>query len=481
MPFVTKNPAHYLKALAEDSAEALHIGLFFSRSISEQQAADLIKLAKAIQQSTRTIRCLWLRFRDGDESICAALQAFGDELAGDVSIQSLVVEGKAGPAEIECLAGFFRNNKLRGLQFRRTDIDASAAAVLRPLFVGSATLNVLDLSQNSKLGDVFVEDMLTALSEGETSIETLSIGECDIDAADDNDETIERISATSVELMARYVSRSKSLSSVTLRLLNLDDIGIGELANVLKRQDCSVRRLDLGGNFGNNGIKILAEALKTNQSIKTITLGCHKNLNDVGAQELLRVSDPFAYTTHANKKTEWDSVKKSNHSLQSVYILDRPSVTVSNELVTKLRSISSLQPHQTLQTKAWHHIEKHIEDISHMEIDNKYVPEVMSFVQKRGELNGLFETIRSSNSLKIFENPSPERARLSDQMDRIQKENAILKRLLKAERERSQSLRNDNYAVRKTVEMKFGKKCPSWNSCKQLWLEVVDLIKEPIW
>ena len=209
MPFVTKNPAHYLKALAEDSAEALHIGLFFSRSISEQQAADLIKLAEAIQQSTRTIRCLWLRFRDGDESICAALQAFGDELAGDVSIQSLVIEGKAGPAEVECLAGFFRNNKLRGLQFRRTDIDASASAVLKPLFVCSDTLNVLDLSQNSKLGDVFVEDMLTALSEGETSIETLSIGECDIDAADENDETVERISATSVELIARYVSRCK--------------------------------------------------------------------------------------------------------------------------------------------------------------------------------------------------------------------------------------------------------------------------------
>ena len=209
MPFVTKNPAHYLKALAEDSAEALHIGLFFSRSISEQQAVDLIKLAKAIQQSTRPIRCLWLRFRDGDESICAALEAFGDELAGDTSIQSLVIEGKAGPAEVECLAGFFSNNKLRGLQFRRTDIDASASAILRPLFVGSDTLNVLDLSQNSKLGDVFVEDMLTALSEGETSIETLSIGECDIDAADENHETVERISATSVELIARYVSRCK--------------------------------------------------------------------------------------------------------------------------------------------------------------------------------------------------------------------------------------------------------------------------------
>ncbi len=208
MPFVTKNPAHYLEALAEDSVEALHIGLFFSRNINEQQAADLIKLAKAIQQSTRTIRCLWLRFRDGDESICAALQPFGDELVDAASIQSLVIEGKAGPAEIACLAGFFRKNQLRGLQFRRTDIDASASAVLQPIFLGSGTLNVLDLSQNSKLGDVFIKDMLTSLSEGETKIETLSIGECDIDAVDDNDE-MERISESRVELIAGYVSRCK--------------------------------------------------------------------------------------------------------------------------------------------------------------------------------------------------------------------------------------------------------------------------------
>ena len=91
---------------------------------------------------------------------------------------------------------------------------------------------------------------------------------------------------------------------------------------MLKRSDCNMRRLDLAGNFGNNGIKILAEALKTNQSIKTITLGCHKSLNDVGAQALLRVADPFSDTTIANKKTEWEDVKKSNNSLQSVYILD---------------------------------------------------------------------------------------------------------------------------------------------------------------
>ncbi|KAL7455283.1 hypothetical protein ACHAWC_006841 [Mediolabrus comicus] len=478
MPYVTKNPAQYFSALKEDSPEALHIGLFFSRTITEQQAADLVKLGRDIKNTSRLIRCLWLRFRDGDESICAALQAFGDELVGATSIQSLVIEGKAGLAEVQCLAGFFGDNKLRGLQLRRTDIDESASAVLRPLFSGSDSLKVLDLSQNSKLGDAFIQDMLVALSEGEVKIETLNIGECDIDATDNDD--IERITGSGVEMIAGYVSQCKSLSSMTCRLLNLDDVGIGELANVFKRDDCFMRRLDLGGQFGNNGIKILAEALKTNQSIKTITLGCYKNLNDVGAEALLAVVDPFS-TTHADRKSEWDSVNKSNHTLQSVYILDRPTVTVNNELVTKLRSLSNLSPHQTLQTKAWTHIESNIEGISHIGLETKHMPEVLSFVQKRGELNGLFQLIRSHNTLEVFEHPSPERARLSDQMDRIERENTLLKKLLKAERERSQSLRKDNHAIRNVYEKKYGKNCPSMTTCKQLWLDFVEVLKEPLW
>ena len=63
------------------------------------------------------------------------------------------------------------------------------------------------MSQNSKLGDAFIQDMLVALSEGEVKIETLNIGECDIDATD-NDH-IERITGSGVEMIAGYVSQCK--------------------------------------------------------------------------------------------------------------------------------------------------------------------------------------------------------------------------------------------------------------------------------
>ena len=279
------------------------------------------------------------------------------------------------------------------------------------------------------------------------------------------------------------LSTAASLSSITLRLLNLDDIGIGELANAMKLSGCPVRRLDVGGNFGNDGVRILGEALKTNHSIKTITLGCYKNLNDIGAQALLRVVDPFSCPsiTPADKESEWESVKTSNHTLQSVFILKRPSVTVSNELATKLQTISDLQPHQTFQLKAWKHIEQNIQDISHMKIQYKYLPEVLYFAKARGGIDGLFGLVRSSISLGVFENPSPERARLSTQMNRIQRENAILKRLLRAERERNKSLLNENSAVRNLVKITCAERCPPLISCKKLCLDIVEMLKDPVW
>ena len=220
-----------------------------------------------------------------------------------------------------------------------------------------------------------------------------------------------KLSLTSCLLDAAYLA--PSLSSITLRLRHLDDIGIGEIALVVRTKDCNVRRLDLSGNFGNSGVKIFAEALKTNISLKTVSFGCYKILHDVGGQVLLNVVDPFSEPTHLS---EWENVRRSNHTLQSVYILDRPTVTVNKNIITKLQSISTLDPHRTLQKKVWHHIDKNIEDISHLGIESKHMPHVLSFVHQHGTIDQLFRLIRSRNTPEVFTNPSPERARMAYQM-----------------------------------------------------------------
>ncbi|KAL7543057.1 hypothetical protein ACHAWF_007317 [Thalassiosira exigua] len=476
MPFVTKNPAHYFSALAEESTEPLHVGLYLSGSINEERRRDLIALGKAIRQTQRPVRCLWLRFRDGDESLLEAFNAFGEELVNAVAIQSLVFEGKLGTDQVQSLSGFFTQNKLRGLQFRRTDVDRSTFTVLKPFFYYSHTLKVLDMSSNPGVGDECMTEILDALVAGKTRLETLNIGEMNLDG--EPDET-NRISGSGVASIASFVSKTPSLSSITLRLRHLDDIGIGEISLIIRREDCSVRRLDVSGNFGNSGVKIFAEALKTNTSLRTVSFGCYKNLSDVGGQVLLDVVDPFSQPSNSN---EWDNVIKSNHTLQSVYILDRPTVTVNKGIIDKLQSISTLDPHHTLQSKCWSHIEKNIDDISHLGLAPIHMPQFLAFVHRHGTMDDLFRLIKSQNTPELFTNPSPERARLSYQMDRMEQENEILKELLVFERDKSEELHQENKNLRRIHRMKEdAKQCCLLPISKllEMWNMLIELIREP--
>lgn len=206
MPFVTKNPSYYFSALEEESTEPLHVGLYLAGSTNEERARDLKTLGKAIRQTSRSIRCLWLRFKGGDESLHTAFSAFGEELVGATAIQSLVFEGRAGTAEVQCLSDFFTQNDLRGIQFRRTDVDISTFTMLRPFFTDTSTLKVIDVSSNPGVGDECVNLVLDALLEGQTQLETLNIGENNIDGEHDENS---RVSGSGVASIASFVSKSK--------------------------------------------------------------------------------------------------------------------------------------------------------------------------------------------------------------------------------------------------------------------------------
>lgn len=211
MPFVTKNPSLYFSSLEEESnlesAESLHIGLHLAGSFSEERARDLVSLGRILQHSSRPIRCLWLRFREGDESLLAAFGAFGDELVGAKTIQSLVFEGKVGTAEVRRLGGFLSHNELRVIQFRKTDIDLSTCIVLKPFFSHTTTLKVLDMCSNPGFGDDCVLNVLGALLLGGSRLETLIIGENILDGAPDEDM---RVSESGVASIASFVSKSES-------------------------------------------------------------------------------------------------------------------------------------------------------------------------------------------------------------------------------------------------------------------------------
>ncbi|KAL3762756.1 hypothetical protein ACHAW5_002261 [Stephanodiscus triporus] len=482
MPFVTKNPSLYFSSLEEksnlESAEPLHIGLHLGGSFSEERARDLVSLGRILQHSSRPIRCLWLRFREGDESLLAAFGAFGDELVGAKAIQSLVFEGKVGTAEVRRLGGFLSHNELRVIQFRKTDIDLSTCIVLKPFFSHTTTLKVLDMYSNPGFGDECVLNVLGALLLGGSRLETLIIGEKILDGAPDEDIIV---SESGVASIASFVSKTPSISSITLRLRHLDDIGLGEISVVIKRPDCNVRRLDLSGNFGNSGVKIFAEALKTNTSLRTISFGCYKALDDVGGMALLNAVDPFSQPAGSS---EWENVLRSNHTLQSIYVFDRPNVAVSKAIVERLQSITSMDPHLTLQGKCWRHIEKNIDDISHLGLNSNCMPNVLAFVLRHGTIDHLFRLIRSNKTPELFKYPSPEKARISLQIEKIERENRKLKKLLELERDESNELREEINYLRTCWFQKEGdaKTCCFLPHLKliQMWILLVELFREPV-
>lgn len=223
-----------------------------------------------------------------------------------------------------------------------------------------------------------------------------------------------------------------------------------------------MRRLDFSGDFGNNGIIFLADALKTNTSVRTITLGCCRHLDDLGGQYLLNVVDPFSQPA-LSKELEWKQVDKTNHTLQSIYILPRPLVTMNDELVTKLQSISTSNRHRTYQRKCWRHLERNVDDISHLGLESKHMPDVLSFVNQHGTLDHVFRMIRSRSTPELFTYPSPEKARLSNQMKQLESENQLLKELLDSERAKAEE---DHHETNIS--------CPCWfltnENAKKCWL-----------
>lgn len=202
MPFVTKKPSHYFAALEEESTEPLHIGLLLAAST---EAHDLISLGRSIRKSSRPVRCIWLRFKDGNVLPHTALMAFGNELVGATGIQSLVFEGGAGTDEVGCLEAYFANCDLRSLQFRKTNIDASTLAMLGPFFRQSTTLRSLETSSNPRVDDECIDIMLDSLAKGGTNLDTLNIGESNVDGQPDES----NISSSGVASIALFMYKSE--------------------------------------------------------------------------------------------------------------------------------------------------------------------------------------------------------------------------------------------------------------------------------
>lgn len=238
MPFLTRNPSYYLAALQEGSTDPLHIGLYLGggdqqvpgqgrggvegggvEESMELATTDEIKswteLASAIRETSRSIRCLWLRVAKNDDessddtaSVLSAMRTLGHGLVGTTVVENVAFEDQGmAMDQLLCLREYLAGDTtIRGIKFLRTNLDAPSSLLLNDFLEGNSSLRVVDLTDNPRVDDKTVRVMLDAITRNRgCRLETLNIFEkLEGDAA-----TIGITGESGVNSIASFVAQSK--------------------------------------------------------------------------------------------------------------------------------------------------------------------------------------------------------------------------------------------------------------------------------
>lgn len=207
-----------------------------------------------------------------------------------------------------------------------------------------------------------------------------------------------------------------------------------ELANILQSPNCNISRLELCGSFGDEGIEFLADALKTNRTVKNISIGVTQDLSDRGGRQILQACQDVEGTG------SWNSIVRSNHTLRSVFISERHAPRMSAGVLNQLQSLTTEDPHKTLQIKAWNFIKNDMDCLPTLGLKMKHMPNFVTFVQQNGGQDSLYEILRAGHFPDLFTSPTPEKLRLRKEMKKIELENETLRTSLEREISRKQSM-----------------------------------------
>eukprot|EP00970_Alexandrium_tamarense_P003647 scaffold571_cov175-Alexandrium_tamarense.AAC.5 len=268
-----------------------------------------------------------------------------------------------------------------------------------------------------------------------------------------------------------------SITHLKIRLRGQTNNTLATLSNILQTPQCNISRLELDGQFGDEGILLLSEALKTNATVRTITIGYSENLTDVGGNALLQVSkDVYGTGT-------WESVTESNNTLKSVYISERVAGTVSQSLITTLQTLTNEDPHRTLQSKVWKYLQTNMDFLPQLDLQMIHMPKVLAFIDTKGGQNSMYQVLRGGYFPNLFINPTPERVRLTDQMKQLSEENTSLREMLREEQERTRDLEVENERIKMWFEDRgMTSKCCLMPIFKvvELWKRFVDILRVPV-
>mmetsp|Transcript_25216 Transcript_25216/g.50434 ORF Transcript_25216/g.50434 Transcript_25216/m.50434 type:complete len:266 (+) Transcript_25216:292-1089(+) len=232
------------------------------------------------------------------------------------------------------------------------------------------------------------------------------------------------------------------LSQLHLCARNITNSGVTMLASTFD-ENCPIKRLTLGGNFGDSGLKTIADALERNNSIISIHFtGCGL-VSDAGANAILKAT---------NNCDSLQSVIDSNHTLTSVRV--QSDQGMSEEVINKLRWIrfNSVLHSNAVKPKMISYLKEKIERNSLEGVGIKMMPFVIEFICQHGSHSLLYRLLRSWNMPIMFSNPSRERIRMTTLVEKLEQKNNALACSLQLERGESEMLRLENEKLWKLLK-----------------------------
>ncbi|KAL7518449.1 hypothetical protein ACHAWX_003272 [Stephanocyclus meneghinianus] len=116
---------------------------------------------------------------------------------------------------------------------------------------------------------------------------------------------------------------------------------------------------------------------------------------------------------------------------------------MGNNLTLQLRDITTLDPHQTIQSKAWPYLNNSMKD------DCIF----LVFVDKRRGTDVIYNLLPNGHSPSVLANLTPERVRLLHKMEKIKQENKRLWHLTEKEKTCPRSMK----ALHQTHWTMFGR------------------------
>ena len=279
-----------------------------------------------------------------------------------------------GNEELISLAPFLNGTKtLKILDLSGANFDAKALQEIRCFFIKNPSLEVLNLGDNECVGDEGAA-VVSALQEGRGALRTLSMQNCGL--------------SSGVASISKLLCNCPSLRTLELSNNSIGDAGVELLAETIKNQSCQLEFLGLDSvEVSDRGVLVLADALKSNRFLTSLSLQNNRGITSFGAAYLLKST----FNTQSLQ-----SILASNHVLTNVDIRGCSRIGESLlKLAEELLSTQEMASHQVIRFKVSKYTQKTGNGIVLEGFDPKLLPYILSFVGQTNGLSYLFQSIRS--------------------------------------------------------------------------------------